>query len=558
MSLLVHPLPLGKVRLRNRLVMPPMATEKSEGQGKVSNALCEYYNEKTKGGYFGLVVAEHSYISKEGQASKGQVSFSSDDDIPGLKRLVEVIHRNGCKVVAQINHAGGKSISALGGESLTAPAPSAMPYTTTRGEAVQAHAMTQQEIDQVIADFASAARRAKEAGFDGVEIHSAHGYLLSQFYSPITNKRTDDYSGASIAGRTRLHCQVIEAVRNEVGSDYLLALRLGACDYEEGGATREDAVAACMIFENAGVDLLDISGGLCGYRGDGSKTEGYFGEDSAAIREAVAVPVIVTGGVRTLEGAERVLDRGQADLVGVGRAVLKDSLWAKNAIELAGGTSVKGTVFFDFDGTLHDSMAIYGPAFRKAYAWLVSEGHMLPQEFTDEWIGRWLGWTTEAMWTTFAPNLPEAIWRQAAEIVGNEMDRLAEEGKARLFPGVPEMLDELCSDGYELAFISNCRTRYCEVHRAMFGLDTWFDVYYCAEDFGEMPKWQIYQQVAERHAVPRVMVGDRFHDGEVAMKANIPFIGCTYGFGDDEELAMASACVSAPKDIPSAVREVLS
>ena len=266
----------------------------------------------------------------------------------------------------------------------------------------------------------------------------------------------------------------------------------------------------------------------------------------------------MTGGVRTLEGAERVLDRGQADLVGVGRAVLKDSLWAKNAIELAGGTSVKGTVFFDFDGTLHDSMAIYGPAFRKAYAWLVSEGHMPPQEFTDEWIGRWLGWTTEAMWTTFAPNLPEAIWRQAAEIVGNEMDRLTEEGKARLFPGVPEMLDELCSDGYELAFISNCRTRYCEVHRAMFGLDTWFDAYYCAEDFGEMPKWQIYQQVAERHAIPRVMVGDRFHDGEVAMKAGIPFIGCTYGFGDDEELAMASACVLAPKDIPSAVREVLS
>ena len=161
--------------------------------------------------------------------------------------------------------------------------------------------MTQQEIDQVVADFASAARRAKEAGFDGVEIHSAHGYLLSQFYSPITNKRTDDYSGTSIAGRTRLHCRVIEAVRSEVGPDYLLALRLGACDYEEGGATREDAVAACKIFEEAGVDLLDISGGLCGYRGDGSKAEGYFGEDSAAIRAAVTVPVIVTGGVRTPE-----------------------------------------------------------------------------------------------------------------------------------------------------------------------------------------------------------------------------------------------------------------
>ena len=92
----------------------------------------------------------------------------------------------------------------------------------------------------------------------------------------------------------------------------------------------------------------------------------------------------------------------------------------------------------------------------------------------------------------------------------------------------------------------------------MFGLGTWFDAYYCAEDFGEMPKWQIYQRVAERHAIPHVMVGDRFHDGEVATKANIPFIGCTYGFGADEELAMAKAFVSAPEEIPGAVQEVLS
>lgn len=557
MALLTEPLRVKSVLLRNRLVMPPMATEKSVGEGKVSQALLDYYDEKTKGGYFGLVVTEHSYVNKQGQASKGQVSFASDEDVPGLSKLVEAIHRNGSKAIAQINHAGGKAISALGGGS-TAPAPTAMPYTTTRGEAVSAHTMSQEEIDAVIEDFAAAAKRAKEAGFDGVEIHSAHGYLLSQFYSPLTNKRTDAYTGATIEGRTRLHCQIIAAVRAAVGPDYLVALRLGACDYTEGGATREDAVSACRIFERAGVDLFDISGGICGYRGEGSKEEGYFGKDSATVREAVDAPVIVTGGVRTPEGAERILQQEQADFVGVGRAVLRDSLWAKHAIAHFGGTAVKGTVFFDFDGTLHDSMAIYGPAFRKAYAWLVSEGHMPPQEFSDEWISQWLGWTTEAMWATFAPNLPESVWRKAAEIVGNEMDSLTERGKARLFPGVAEMLSQLQGSGYQLAFLSNCRTHYCDVHRKMFGLDTWFDAYYCAEDFRDIPKWEIYQRVANRHADPQVMVGDRFHDFEVAEKAGIPFIGCSYGFGGEEELDGAAMKVAAPCQIPEAVRKVLA
>lgn len=328
--LLTRPLSLRTFTVSNRLVLPPMATEKSVGEGEVSQALCDYYDEKTRGGYFGMVITEHSYIDKKGQASVGQVSVSRDADIEGLQRLVDVVHANGSKVIAQINHAGGKSICALDG-SVTAPAPTGMPYITTRGEAVEAHTMTQAEIDQVIADFAASARRVKEAGYDGVEIHSAHGYLLNQFYSPISNKRIDSYTGETMEGRTRLHCQVISAVREAVGPDFLVALRLGACDYQEGGSTLEDAVAACRIFEAAGVDLLDISGGLCGYRGDGSKVPGYFGKESQAIREAVSVPVILTGGVRTGSAAEALLEEGKADFIGVGRSVLKDSLWAKKA-----------------------------------------------------------------------------------------------------------------------------------------------------------------------------------------------------------------------------------
>ena len=333
--LLNQPLSLRTMTLHNRLVLPPMATEKSEGEGKVSQALCDYYEEKTHGGYFGLVITEHSYVNKVGQASVGQVSLSDDSDVEGLRRLVDVIHANGSKVVAQINHAGGKSICALDG-STTAPAPTGMPYTTTRGENVESHTMSQAEIDEVIADFVSAARRAKETGYDGVEIHSAHGYLLNQFYSPLTNKRNDEYAGTSIEGRTRLHCRVIAAVREAVGADFLVALRLGACDYQEGGSTVGDAVAAAKIFEQAGIDLIDISGGLCGYRGDGSKRPGYFDRESKAIREALSIPVILTGGVRTGAAAEELLEEGKADLIGVGRSVLKDSLWAKHAFKELG------------------------------------------------------------------------------------------------------------------------------------------------------------------------------------------------------------------------------
>ena len=217
----------------------------------------------------------------------------------------------------------------------------------------------------------------------------------------------------------------------------------------------------------------------------------------------------------------------------------------------------KGTIFFDFDGTLHDSMAIYGPAFRAAYAWLVEQGYKEPREFSDAWISQWLGFTTEAMWTTFAPDLSETVWHKAAAIVGAEMDRRTEEGEASLFVGIPEALDELKAHGYDLAFLSNCRNRYCEVHRKQFGLDAWFSAYYCAEAFNDIPKWQIYQQISMCHEGLHVMVGDRFHDQEVAVRAGIPFVGCAYGFAPEGELTKVDAWAQLPKDLPRAIARVL-
>ncbi len=328
MSLLLTPLSIGKLHLNNRLVLPPMATAKSTSDGMVSESLCQYYDEKSKGGYIGLIITEHSYISPEGKASNGQLSIASDKSIDGLRKLTDIIHKNNSKVIAQVNHAGGAAASEITG----CPTFSASSYTNPRYENNTAKEMSLHDIDKVIADFTNAAKRAKEAGFDGAEIHSAHGYLLNQFYSPFRNRRTDEYSGFTLEGRIRLHLQIINAVRQAVGDDFIIALRLGACDYMEGCTTIEDSVKAAILFEKAGLDLLDISGGFCGYNNPKVKEEGYFKDITAAIKQAVQIPVILTGGIVTASAAENLLKENCADMIGVGRAILADSDWAKRAV----------------------------------------------------------------------------------------------------------------------------------------------------------------------------------------------------------------------------------
>lgn len=328
MDMLNRPITVGKIILNNRLVMPPMATAKSGSDGKVTDALCKYYEEKSHGGYIGLIITEHSFISPEGKASNGQLSISSDDDIVGLHKLTDIIHKNKTKVFAQISHAGGATTKDITGYTPL----SASSYVHPHKQDSKAIEMTHQDIEIVIADFAAAAKRSKEAGFDGVEIHSAHAYLLNQFYSPLINKRTDEYTGATLEGRTKLHLEVIHAVRKAVGENYPIALRLGACDYMEGGTTIEDSIKAAILFEKAGIDLLDISGGFCFYTNPKDKSEGYFRELTHAIKQAVNIPVILTGGIVTKNSAEHLLQMNDADLIGIGRAILKNSNWAKDVM----------------------------------------------------------------------------------------------------------------------------------------------------------------------------------------------------------------------------------
>lgn len=330
MDILKTPITINGFTLSNRLVMPPMATAKAGVDGLPSESLIRYYEERAKGGYIGLIITEHSYISQEGKAHGAQLSIADNNAIPKLRELVSAIHQGGTRVFAQLNHAGGAADSGVAG--MDALAPSAVRSPRFGSQRPEPREMTKADIQKVINDFTKAAERAVKAGYDGVEIHSAHGYLLNQFYSPLTNRREDEYGGNALDGRIKLHLEIIASVRRAVGAEYPLALRLGGCDYMDGGTTIEDSAAAAREFENAGVDLLDISGGLCGYINPLSKSQGYFSEISKKIKECVSIPVILTGGITDTAIAEKLLEEKKADLIGVGRAIMIDPNWAKRAI----------------------------------------------------------------------------------------------------------------------------------------------------------------------------------------------------------------------------------
>lgn len=327
MSSLLKPLDQGKLNLNNRLVMPPLATSKSEQDGKVSKDILDYYDEKSQGGYISLIIIEHSFITQQGKASERQLSIADDSVVEGLKKLANTIHKNGSKAVMQINHAGSAAIKNVTGYEPAAPSSIVNPF---KGDVPKE--LNKKEIRDIIKNFKDAARRVKEAGFDGVEIHSAHGYLLNQFFSPLTNKRTDEYGG-NLLGRIKIHLDIIQAVRDAVGVDFPIFLRLGASDYMEGGITIEHSKTAALEFEKAGVDILDISGGFCRYSVPGLTGQGYFSPLTEAIKQVVSVPVILTGGITEVNAAEKLLSTGKADLIGVGRAIYKDSSWAEKAIK---------------------------------------------------------------------------------------------------------------------------------------------------------------------------------------------------------------------------------
>ena len=315
---LMQPFRLKNRELRNRIVMAPMLSRLCDPNGIVSQKLIDYYAERAKGG-IGLIIVEYCYIDeKESKANPGQLGVYSDQLIAGLGDLAEAIQEWGAKAILQICHAGrSTSAKTMGRQPI---APSAMPSYT--GE--MAREMTVEEIGATIESFAEAARRAKTAGFDGVELHGTHGYLMAQFLSPYTNRRTDKY------GRDRglFALEVLDRVRSRVGNDYLVGYRMSGEEFFEGGVTLKETKAFAKRLEEGGIDYLHVSAGIP-ETGQYSimpmyLPRGYLLPLAEGIKSAVTVPVMAVGALHDPDLAEETLQKNRADLIVMGRALIAD------------------------------------------------------------------------------------------------------------------------------------------------------------------------------------------------------------------------------------------
>ncbi|MGE5579097.1 MAG: NADH:flavin oxidoreductase [Bacillota bacterium] len=330
MSMLFSPFSFAGLDLRNRIVMPPMATAiegpggSSRDDGLPSESTLKYYRERAEGGV-GMVIVEHTYITKRGKAHKGQLGLDNDEAIPAFKQLALALRTHGAVAAVQLNHCGATgNPEVTGGEPL---GPSDTPHPRSQHKP---RGMTLDEIHEVQDLWAAAARRVQLAGFDAVEIHSAHGYLGTQFLSPITNTRTDQYGG-SLENRARFMVETVHKVKQKVGAAFPVFVRLGTTDGDlPGGFEAADAAQVARMLQDAGAALIDVSGGLGGSRPAGAPP-GYFVANAAVVKKAVSVPVLVTGGITEGAFAEKVLQDGHADLIGVGRGILRDPKWVEKA-----------------------------------------------------------------------------------------------------------------------------------------------------------------------------------------------------------------------------------
>lgn len=212
------------------------------------------------------------------------------------------------------------------------------------------------------------------------------------------------------------------------------------------------------------------------------------------------------------------------------------------------------TLVFDYDGTLHDTRILYGRALRMVYSQLVAEGYAEPRELSDRDTSKYLGVNAPDMWNDFMPELPKERMKKASMAIGREMIRGVDAGETRLFDGIPEALSELQKQGYKMVILSNCRTEYMTAHRKRFGLDKWFEDYYCAEAFGFIPKEDIFPIIREKYGDSGyIMVGDRDSDFIVGTKHGLTVIGCAYGFGTEEERSVCDKVVTSPFELPEAI-----
>ncbi len=323
-SILFSPARLGAVEVPNRFARSATQDYMATDAGWVTDRQVELYARLAEG-EVGLIISGHAFVQPSGQASPRQLAVFDDEFVPGLARIAEAVHRFPSRVFLQIAHAGRQTKERLCRCVPVSPSAVYDPVSKVMPRELEAR-----EILVLIEDLVQAARRGRDAGFDGVQLHAAHGYLLSAFLSPHTNRRTDDWGG-SLENRARILVETIGGIKSRLGTDFPVIAKLNSTDFLEDGISLDDAVGAAGIMESAGIDGIEVSGGSAeGGRGSiwpglrSEADEGYFVESAARIKRAVGVPVFGLGGIRTLAVAEKMVLDGRVDLISMSRPFIRD------------------------------------------------------------------------------------------------------------------------------------------------------------------------------------------------------------------------------------------
>lgn len=308
----------------NRFVRSATWEGMAADDGAVTPRLIETMKALALGGV-GMIISSHAYVSPEGQAGPWQLGIYKDELIEGLDNMTTAVHAAGGKIVAQLAHAGQSAAQQLTGLIPLAVSDVTGLSTDARKE------ITKQDVTAIVLAYAQASRRAKLAGFDGVQIHAAHGYLLNQFLSPAFNQRRDEYGGG-IENRARILLEVLQAIRHEVGHDYPVLIKMNSSDFIDNGLTLEDSRQTAVMLADAGIDAIELSGGMLASKTlppsrlgiNTEEKEAYFKEEARAFKEKISVPLILVGGIRSLNVAERLVSEGVADYISMCRPFIRE------------------------------------------------------------------------------------------------------------------------------------------------------------------------------------------------------------------------------------------
>lgn len=328
MSHLGQPFRLKSLELKNRIVMSPMCQYSVDAEdGAPNDWHFVHYTSRAIGGT-GLIIVEMTDVDPDGRITNRDLGLWSDDQVPAFRRLVDAIHRHGAKAAVQIAHAGRKALDAE-----VPVGPGDEPFAP---DAKKPRALTTEEVWALVGKFADAARRAVEAGFDAIELHGAHGYLIHQFHSPGINRRSDEF-GKDLS---KFGVEVIRAVKKVLPADFPLLMRVSAVEYMEGGYGLDHALEMCRAYRDAGVDLFDVSSGGEGGKPGPRKPGNYPGYQlpyARAVKDKLGMPVMSVGMLDDPALAEHAVASGDADLAAVGRGMLRNPHWAIDALRRLDG-----------------------------------------------------------------------------------------------------------------------------------------------------------------------------------------------------------------------------